>query len=210
MTLNLTVRSDVIDINTDNPRKGDIFRVDTNVWLWYTYPNSMGGLTESRKNDITAYLNYLTQANSAGAALVYSGLILIELASVIENCEFKIFQEMNPEVKKKDYRHNFPEERANVVELVESAWCTIRNFAVPVDITVDDSTMDAASQRFREQSLDGYDLLHLEAIAKANPGQIKVITDDSDYCTVPDIQLFTLHRSVMVAARTQNKLITRS
>jgi hypothetical protein len=209
MTLNLTVKSDVIDINTDNPRKADIFLVDTNIWLWYTYPNSMRRLPESRKKDITACLNYLTKANSVGATLVYSGLILIELASVIEKCEFRIFQKMNPDVKKKDYRHNFPEERANVVELVESAWCTIKNFAVPVDITVDSSTMDVASQRFREQSLDGYDLLHLEAISKANPGQIKVITDDSDYCTVPDIQLFTLNRSVIATAQTQNKLITR-
>jgi hypothetical protein len=209
MTLNLTVRSDVIDIKTDNPRKGDIFLVDTNIWLWYTYQNSIRGLKAHRRKDIATYL-YLTQANSAGAVLVYSGLILIELASVIENREFKIFREMNPGVEKKEYRHNFPEERANVVELVESAWYTIKDFAVPVDITVDASTMDAASQRFREQSLDGYDLLHLEAIAKAEPGHIKVMTDDSDYCTIPDIKLFTLHHSVIAAAQNQNKLIMRS
>jgi hypothetical protein len=205
MNLNLTVRSDVIDIRTDNPRKNDIFLVDTNIWLWYSYPNSTRGLRAPRTN----YLKYLTQANSVGAVLAYSGLILIELASVIENLEFKIFKQMNPSVEKKEYRHNFPAERANVVSLVESAWRTVQDFAVPLDITVDASTIDAALQRFQDQSLDGYDVLHLEAIAKANPGQIKVMTDDSDYCTVPDIQLFTLNHSVIAAAQTQNKLITR-
>jgi hypothetical protein len=43
----------------------------------------------------------------------------------------------------------------------------------------------------------------------ADPGQIKVITDDMDYATVPDIQLFTGNNRVIQAAITQGKLLQR-
>ena len=37
----------------------------------------------------------------------------------------------------------------------------------------------------------------------------KIITDDGDYLTVPDIQVFTANRNVINAARSQGKLVTR-
>jgi len=49
----------------------------------------------------------------------------------------------------------------------------------------------------------------LEAIGQAGTEAIKVITDDSDYATVPDIQVFTSNNSVITAARLQGKLLQR-
>jgi len=37
MTINLTVRAEVIDVRTDTPQPSDTLFVDTNVWLWQTY-----------------------------------------------------------------------------------------------------------------------------------------------------------------------------
>ncbi len=210
MTFDLTVQADVIDIRQDAPRKSDIFLIDTNVWLWYSYPNSTTDLEPARQQDVSSYLQYLIQAASVGATLAYSGLILVELASVIERNEFKTFRKKSPKTKLKEYRHNFLQERTNVVKLVESSWATVRDFAIPLDLTVDDGTTDAALQRFQEQALDGYDLLHLEAIVQADAGQIKIMTDDCDYCTIPSIQLFTSNSNAIEAAHAQNKLVVRT
>lgn len=210
MILDLTVQADVIDIRKDAPQKSDIFLIDTNIWLWYSYPNSTTDLELARQEDVSSYLLHLIQAASVGATLAYSGLILVELASVIERNEFKTFRKSSPKTKLKEYRHNFPQERANVVKLVESSWATVRDLAIPLDLIVNDVTIDAASRRFQEQALDGYDLLHLEAIVQADAGQIKIMTDDCDYCTIPGIQLFTSNSNAIEAAHAQNKLVIRT
>jgi hypothetical protein len=210
VNLNLSVRADVIDINGDTPCKDDIFLVDTNIWLWYTYANSTTDLDAVRLAEINTYLDYLTEAASIGSTLTYSGLLLAELASVIERNEWKIFRRTNYKLELKEYRHNLPIERANVAMLVESGWNAVKDIAVPVDIIVNDAMTDAALKRFQSQTLDGYDLLHLEAISQAGTGQVKVMTDDCDYCTAPDIQLFTLNSNVIESAELQQKLVNRS
>jgi hypothetical protein len=210
VNLNLSVRADVIDINGDTPCKEDIFLVDTNIWLWYAYANSTRDLNPDRLAEVNTYLDYLTEASSVDSILTYSGLLLAELASVIERNEWKIFKRTNYNLDLKEYRHNLPTERANVVRLVESGWNAVKDLAVPVDITVNDTMTDAALKRFQSQTLDGYDLLHLEAISQAGTGQVKVMTDDCDYCTAPDIQLFTLNSNAIESAKLAKKLISRS
>jgi hypothetical protein len=208
--LNLSVRADVIDITADVPQKNDIFLVDTCVWLWQSYSNSTWNSKPDRLIEVGSYLNYLTQAASIGATLTYSGLSLVELASVIERTEWQIFVKNNYKLSLKEYRHNLPAERVKVVKKVELAWETVKSFAAPVDINVNEIVLEQALQRFGNQMLDGYDLLHLEAISQAGTGQIKIMTDDCDYCTAADIQLFTLNTSVIAAATQQNKLVNRS
>jgi hypothetical protein len=210
MTLDLIVRADVVDIRTDTPCKSDIFLVDTNVWLWYSYPNSTTDLDPARQKDVSNYLSYLIQAASVGATLAYSGLILVELASVIERNELKTFQKAFPRIKPKEYRHNFSQERANVAKIVESAWAMVRDFAISIDLMINDTAIDNALQRFQEQSLDGYDLLHLETMIQADAGQIKIMTDDCDYCTIPEIQLFTSNSNVIEASGSQHRLRIRT
>jgi hypothetical protein len=131
MTIDLKVEAQVIDIVSDRPHRSDIFLVDTNVWIWQTYPNAK---------------------NSS----------------------------------------------------------KIQDFAVPLnELIIDESTTNAALARFQTQALDGYDLFILEAIHKANPGQVKVITDDMDYATVQNIQLFTSNIQVIKLAKAQGKLLRR-
>ena len=124
--------------------------------------------------------------------------------------EFEIYQKATKQtLNLKEYRHNLPIERAKVVNAVKVAWDQVQGLAVPVDLQVNDATTSAALQRFQSQCLDGYDLLILEAISRSDPGQIKVITDDSDYVTVPGIQVFTYNQSAIAAASNSRKLIVR-
>jgi hypothetical protein len=207
MAINLIIQADVIDIRNDSPRKSDIFLVDTNVWLWQTYTNASATAQAYQLNN---YPTYLAQALGIEAALSYSVLTLAELASVIERIELDIYNRNNGlNLKIKEYRHNYPTERANVVAEVQSAWSQVEAIAVSADLTINDDIARAALNRFQAQAIDGYDLLILEAISRAGTGQIQVITDDMDYATVPNIQVFTSNHRVIQAALTQGKLLYR-
>ena len=203
MVVNFNIQADIIDIKTDNPQQDDIFLVDTNVWFWQTYTNAGFGTKVSKFRN---YLKYINQALLNGATLTYSGLILAELAHIIEKTEYNIYIKSYGFLPLKEYRHNYPNERMNVVAEVQSAWSQVKALAVPVDLTVDDATTDAALNRFQTQAVDGYDLLLLEAISRAGAGKIKIITHDMDYAVVPDIQVFTINKNVIQEANIQKKL----
>lgn len=209
MPTNLTIQAEIIDIHNDIPQQNDIFLVDTNVWLWQTYSNSIPSKPQVRAK-ISAYTLYLKKARVAGATLAYSGLILAELAHVIEKTEYEIYQkQVGIQLKIKDYRHNHPTERIKVITEIESSWNQIKQFAVPLELTVNDEVTNAALDRFKTQALDGYDLLILEAISRSGAGQIKVVTDDMDYAVVPGIQVFTKNNFVTQQAAAQGQLITK-
>ena len=141
--------------------------------------------------------------------LTYSGLMWAELTHIIEKTERGIYIEAHNELTAKEYRHNYPSERAKVVAEVQSVWGQVKALAVSIDLTVDDCLMDAVLTKFHSQALDGYDLLLLEAATQAGTGPIKVITDDMDYTFVPGIQVFTSKNNVIQAATTQGKLLVR-
>lgn len=201
MAVNYTVQAEVVDIRSDKPKKDDIFLVDTNVWYWLTYTQAS---QSALPYQITDYPTYISKALSKKSLLLYCGLSLSELAHNIEQTEREIF---NATLKAKEYRHNFPHERANVVAEIQSAWSQVTSIAVSTDITINEATTNTALTRFSTQPLDGYDLLILEAMEKA--GIIQVITDDGDYITVPGIRVFTANQNAIAAASNQNKLLIR-
>ncbi len=201
MAIQYAVKAEVVNIQFDTPQKDDIFLVDTNVWYWLTYTQASTSALPYQINDYPAYL---TKIISAQGLLLYCGLSLAELAHNIEQAEQRIF---STTLQPKEYRHNEPTERANVVAEVIAAWGQVTSIAVSTDVTIDETTTNASLTRFQTQLLDGYDLLILEAMDKA--GVVQVITDDGDYVTVPGIKVFTANRNVITAARNQGKLITR-
>jgi len=79
--------------------------------------------------------------------------------------------------------------------------------AQPITLSLDRATTEAALNRFKTQPLDGYDLFLLEAMDQA--GITQVITDDGDYCTVPQIQVFTANQRVLSSAQSQGMLARR-
>ena len=200
------IQADIIDIKTDTPQQSDIFFVDTNIWFWQTYTNAA---FTAKRYQITDYPNYINKTRQNGATLTYSGLTLAELAHIIEKTEYDIYVQSNGYLHFKKYRHDYPTERANVVAEVQFTWRRIKKIAIPIDLTVDDATTDAAINRFTTQAVDGYDLLMLEAISKAGAETVKIITDDMDYSVVPGIEVFTSNKYVIQDAAMQKKLVRR-
>jgi len=214
MTVHYQVVADVVDIQNDQPRTGDAFLVDTNVWFWLSYTKAMPAPYQK-----ACYPPYIKLAKQAGIALHRCALTLSELAHLIEKTERELYenthQTLKPQnyrnkngwLKPKEYRHNYPSERASVTAEVKAAWGAVQTMASPVDLHVDDHLTAAALSRFQNQPLDGYDLFVVEAISKA--GIVQVLTDDGDFCTVPGIQVFTANRDVISAATSQSRLLQR-
>jgi hypothetical protein len=96
-----------------------------------------------------------------------------------------------------------------MVAEVQSAWSQVEAIAASADLKINDAIAKSALNRFQTQAVDGYDLLILEAISRAGAGQVRVITDDMDYATVPNIQVFTSNRNVIQTASQQGKLLRR-
>src|SRR3972149_5699033 len=191
MAINYTIQADVVDIRQDIPKPDNIFLVDTNVWYWLTY-------TRAPKNYQTKdYPSYINKALLAKSQLHKCGLSLAELAHLIERTELEIFSKASgfDKNKKKEFRHNHPIERTHVVSEIQAAWGLVENMSQTVDIQINNLTTDAALSRLSTQILDGYDLFILESITKA--GIVKVITDDGDFATVPDILVFTSNPSAI-------------
>ncbi|RMH73289.1 MAG: PIN domain-containing protein [Cyanobacteria bacterium J007] len=205
MPINYNIQAEIVDLRSDTPKKDEIFLVDTNVWYWFAYTKaSMSSLPYQTRN----YPSYLNKARLIGSLLLYCGLSLAELAHNIERSEREIFNlTSNRSLTAKEYRHNQPTERANVVDEVKIAWNIVTSIAVSTDITIDETTTGASLTRLQTQPLDGYDLLILEAMRRANIKQ--VITDDGDYVTVPSITVFTENQNVIQQANAQGKLKVR-
>lgn len=209
MPINYTVRADVIDIRNDAPQRSDEFLVDTNVWYWMVYTRAALGPNPPRVGQVTDYPNYLKQSLTVGSGIRYCNLTLAEIAHIIEKTEREIYGATGgfDARNTKEFRHNFPSERANVASEVQSAWAQISALATSMNAAVDDAMTNSAIVRFSTEALDGYDLFILEAMAAAGTGQ--VITDDGDYCGVAGIQMFTSNRTVISNAQAQGKLVLR-
>lgn len=209
MPVNLTIQADIVDIRSDQPRATDAFLVDTNVWYWMTYSRASQGKQPPLRHQTTHYPPYLRQALSTKADLLYCGLSMAELAHQIEKCEREIYEVSANQgaISTKEYRHNYPGERQKVVAEIQSAWAQVKVLARPLGAVIDEATIDGALVQLPALSVDGYDLLLIKAAAIAGISQI--ITDDSDYATVPGIQIYTANQNAILSAHSQGKLVRR-
>lgn len=212
MTVNYVIRAEVVDLRNDNPKQDDTFLVDTNIWYWLTYTRASQSGQPPVPYQSTDYPAYIAKAILKKAKLLRCGLSLIELASLIEKSEKDIFERTagfsKGSLGLKVYRHNYLSERNNVVSEIQASWGQIKIMAAPIDLLLDEQTTEAILNKLGSQSIGGYDMPLLETIAKA--GLIQIITDDGDFATVPDIQVFTANTNVIQRARSIGKLTMRN
>jgi predicted nucleic acid-binding protein len=203
----INIAADIIDITTDTPLETDKFFVDSNVWYWVGYTNAS---VTARHNQSTDYPNYLSQCLLNAANLLKCALSFPELAHIIERTEREIFEQINQTtISPKNFRHNYPTERQQVVTEIQNVWALIElmtnNQTIPLN--VDDQAVSAALTSLTSLALDGYDLFMLDAILQA--GITQVITDDSDFGQVSGIQVFTSNQRLIQTAKTQGQLVKR-
>ena len=207
MAVNYVIAADVVDIRVDSPKPEDVFLVDSNVWYWMTYTRASLVMELRRQRLVRVYPAFVNEAIAAGTKLYRCALSFAELAYRIEATERKIFTKTFGEIIAKEYRHNHPTERLNVISEVKAAWGQVKTMASSLDVTVNDTVTGTALARFEKECVDGYDLFFLEAMSSEKI--IQIITDDGDFATVSGIRVFTANKNVVTTAQRQGKFITR-
>lgn len=204
----LVVRAEVVDLRADSPKPNDVFAVDTNVWYWLTYQRASQVAKPPAYYQTKFYPNYIKSARTVRARLVCCGTVFAELAHRIESDEHKFFEaKQGFAVSVKDFRHDYPQERQDVALEVSLAWGQVTAMAGIAAIPLDATTIAASAVLFDQVSLDGYDLITVEAM-RIN-GIKHIITDDKDFLTVPGIVVLTANHNAVQAAKAAGKLITR-
>ena len=207
MSVNYVIAADVIDIKIDLPKSGDVFLVDSNVWYWMTYTKASIVMKPWAQSRLRDYPSFVNKAISTGAKLYRCALSFSELAHIIEKTEREIFEKTSGRIHTKEYRHNQPKERLNVVSEVKAAWGQVKTMASSLDVTINDAVTDATLARFEKECVDGYDLFFLEAMSSEKV--IQIITDDGGFATVSGIKVFTANQNVITTAQKQGKFVTR-
>jgi predicted nucleic acid-binding protein len=209
MAIQARVEATVLDIRYDVPRLTDNYLIDTNVWLWLTYAESYKNVDLRRLKAIQNYLAYIRKAKKAKANLYYCGVSLSEMSHSIEGFVRDNVLKGNPKgITTKEFRHNFPVERARVALEIETAWNLVESTGQSLDLLINKPLTDSVITRHRNQQVDGYDYLLLEAMAKF--GITSIITDDVDFITVPGIMVFTANFTALdLATRAKNLLRRR-
>ena len=202
-----SIQADIVDISQAAPLNSDCFLVDSNIWIWMTYSNAGHGEPAWRSSLMSHYAAFVQVASSV-SKICCCGLSMAELAHTIEKTEREIYERhIGNSIKPKEYRHNLIAQRNHVVSEVQAAWAQVTSLADPLTLTVNTATTNAAIARCQSEKVDGYDLFILESMK--NHGVVQVITDDGDFATVSGIQVFTVNRNVINAARSQGTLLRR-
>ncbi len=212
MAVTFNISAKIIDIQSDIPKKGDVFLVDTNALLWMTYSKVSNAQGNSRLGIIQKYQDYLNDAIQNGATLLYSGLSLAELTHQVENYEFSIYNKtvrQSPPPTKKEFRHNpgYANNQKQILLETKSVWQQVSQFGVLLETHIDNRIVQSAGYRMKNCKIDGYDIFILESMMQK--GVTKIITDDGDFSTVPGIEVFTANRNVIATASQTSHLITR-
>lgn len=202
-----TVRAQLVDIRTDAPRVTDRFFVDTNVWAWAHYPGSHITPAGALLPQATEYPRYLGLVRISGAIRYRTALVFAELAHLIEVNESDGYSVVAGPLTLKEYRHNFPAERARVVSEIQRVWDRVEGDSDSLPLSLDDSLAKSASTRLASSAIDGHDLFSLEAMLAS--GVTQILSDDGDFCTVANIEVFTANPRVIAAARSQGRLVVR-
>ena len=206
MPINLTVRADVVDITTDTPRDNDVFLVDTNVWFWLTYTRASASGANAYQT--TVYPNFIQRALTTKALLSFCGISLAELAGVIEGAERKIHNDrMRTNESLKYFRHNFPPQRAAVVNEISTAFNQVETMASAMDVVMDGPVTRQALAQIAATATDLEDAV-MVAVAAKN-GVTQVITDDCDFAGMPNVTVFTANQNVVKSAKAQGRLKVR-
>ena len=163
------------------------FFLDTNVLYWYTYPRFADNLTKQAE----PYYNFVDSLVSAGNPLYTSVYNLTELLNVVEKNEYDIF--INADDKRqfysrKDYRR-MPNERTKLMQIMKLTLSNVKSICNIINFPFGISSVEEFTNNLTQHRCDVFDYLILEECKKEH--FLNVISDDGDFFSVDQIQLFT-------------------
>lgn len=211
MALTYQVKARIVDLTADKPKAIDRWLIDTNVLFWLSYTNASYAKSGPKQYQLTDYEKYLKAVTQAGGLLFWCGLSFSELAHRIEQTEFEIAKAYGATkaTNAKAHRHDDPAEWQRVVGEIASAWDLVKSVAkpIPAGAVIDEKATQQALTDMPNSGLGGYDIFFVQLLTSG--ALTGILSDDGDFCTVPNITLCTANQSVLAAAKAQKKIVTR-
>lgn len=202
--------AEVIDIEHDQPRAGDVFLVDTNVWLWHTYTRASQGAKPPMRHQATYYPRCVKRALQVRAKLWHHDLMFAELAHLIERVECDIFTRTMPAgttpASVKKFRSQSVQ-RAQVLAEIDSSWKQVQSMSRPLDWTLQAGCSTMLLATLSSSHLDAYGAAYV--LDARNAGITSILSDDADFSSVPGLRIFTANRRLVQEAHNAGCLLVR-
>jgi predicted nucleic acid-binding protein len=192
----MKIQALISDIANHTPQKTDKFLIDSNVWLWMTYPRISSVQNKPAHYQITKYPTYIEHAIKNSASLYWSIYSVTELSHLLESFEAEIggFKRDLKNFRKDDKWKNYTSQ-------LDSTFGQIKGIAQ--ELCSPTITIDEVMDDIKNFKLDSYDSMILKTIQSNDV--TKIITDDSDFARVKDIQVFTANSNLIQKAKDQGR-----
>lgn len=189
--------SQIIDISKYAPIDNKkTYCLDTNVLYWYCYHRSNNGLAKGRRDDIQIYYDFVDRLVQNGNPIITSIYNVSEFLNVIEKHECDIYKKINPEIPVvvKDLR-NMPKQRKQLHKFMRVSLNNVIANCQIVGSKIQTSALEAFVDELEVHKCDVFDYVILKEHISNN--RLNIITDDSDFCTIEDITIYTANEQML-------------
>lgn len=170
------------------------FCLDTNVLYWYTYPRYNIQEPTGRLKEIQYYYDFVDYLVSSGNPLITTRYNISELINIIEKHEYEIFCKSNSSIPytKKDYRR-MPEKRKELKQILKITLNNVSSTCDILDFNFHKDNLSKCVDTLEDHRCDVFDFMILSFYKES--GYLNIISDDSDFSSVDDINLFTANKT---------------
>ncbi len=183
---------DIRNIKKEDIPQDEVFAVDTNALVWTHYSKASSPHINKHPYQVIEYPNFISKLMSNGNKIVTTTLNITELCNVTEHNEYRIYKAINKisSLSFKDFR-KIQTERMNYKNEIDTMIMEIKAaYDNQIEIiNVNDEIIENYKNELCQNNCDVFDFIAIEHLKKL--GVHNYITDDKDFTTVSDINLYT-------------------
>lgn len=189
-----TVFHDIKTVDITSISKDEVFAIDTNVLLWTHYAKASDPNLNRHPYQVFEYPDFVANLLQNKNKLVTTTLNISELIAVVEKSEYKIYKTTHScnGIKFKDFR-KINSARSSYKNEINTMMAEIRasyNDQIEV-IEVTRERLEEFNKNIEQTQCDVFDYLIIEYLKSI--GVTNYISDDKDFMSVEDIQLFSTY-----------------
>ena len=189
-----TAFHDIKTVDMDSISEDEVFAIDTNVLLWTHYSKASDPNLNRHPYQVIEYPNFVANLLGNKNKLVTTTLNISELFSVVEKSEYKIYKIAHScnSMKFKDFRKDGLARRdyKNEINTMMAQISASYNDQIEV-IDVTREKLEEFNRSIEQTQCDVFDYLIIEYLKSI--GVTNYISDDKDFMSVEDIQLFSTY-----------------
>lgn len=183
---------DIRNVKKEDIPQDEVFAVDTNALIWTHYSKASSPHINKHPYQVIEYPNFISKLMSNGNKIVTTTLNITELCNVTERNEYRIYKAINKKssLSFKDFR-KIQTERINYKNEIDTMIMEIKAaYDNQIEIiNVSAEIIENYRKELCQNSCDVFDFIAIEHLKKL--GIHNYITDDKDFATVSDINLYT-------------------